>query len=54
LFLAAGWLATTVIARLAMARIGGLTGDVYGAVCETVEVVILIVVVAVCSWPALA
>jgi cobalamin synthase len=43
-----------LMARVAMARIGGLTGDVYGAICEITEVVILIVVATVCSSPALA
>jgi adenosylcobinamide-GDP ribazoletransferase len=53
LLAAVTWLATTLVARLAVARIGGLTGDVYGAICEVVEVVILIIVMAVCSSPAL-
>ena len=30
------------MARLALARLPGLTGDVYGAVCEMVEVVVLL------------
>lgn len=37
------WLVLTLIAALAMARIAGLTGDVYGAICETVETVLLVV-----------
>lgn len=37
------WLTATLIARLAMARLGGLTGDVYGAICEVIEVVLLTV-----------
>jgi adenosylcobinamide-GDP ribazoletransferase len=44
LLLAVTWLTTTLIARLAIARISGLTGDVYGAMCEVVETVALIVV----------
>ena len=39
------WLVTTLIAGLAMARIAGLTGDVYGAICEVTETVLLIVTV---------
>jgi len=39
------WLTATLIARLALARIGGLTGDVYGAICEVSEAVALITVV---------
>lgn len=35
--------ASTLIARFAMARLGGLTGDIYGLVCEGVEVSILVV-----------
>lgn len=35
------WLSATLLARLAMARIHGLTGDVYGAVCELTEAVLL-------------
>lgn len=31
----------TLLARLAMARLGGLTGDIYGLICETVEVTVL-------------
>jgi adenosylcobinamide-GDP ribazoletransferase len=44
---AAAWLTAALVARLAMARIHGLTGDVYGATCETVEVVLLIMLAAV-------
>ncbi len=32
----------TGIARLALSRLGGLTGDIYGMVCESVEVAVLI------------
>jgi adenosylcobinamide-GDP ribazoletransferase len=39
------WLTATLMARLALARIGGLTGDVYGAICEVGEAVGLISVV---------
>jgi len=53
LLLGITWLTTTLVARLALARIGGLTGDVYGAIAEVVEVTHLIVVVVVCSSSAL-
>ncbi|MCB9079412.1 MAG: adenosylcobinamide-GDP ribazoletransferase [Anaerolineaceae bacterium] len=42
--LAVTWLATTLVARLAVARIGGLTGDIYGAICEVVEIALLITI----------
>lgn len=46
-FGASAWLVTvivaTLIARFAMARLGGLTGDVYGMICEGVEVSVLLV-----------
>lgn len=32
-----------LIARFAMNRLGGLTGDIYGMICESVEVCVLIV-----------
>jgi len=41
----ASWLTVTLVAQLAVARIGGLTGDVYGAICEISEVVLLVVIV---------
>jgi len=41
--LVAAWLTTTLLARLALNRIHGLTGDVYGAICEAVEAVALVV-----------
>ncbi len=44
--LAATWLITALLARLAMSRIHGLTGDVYGAICEAVETVMLVIVAA--------
>lgn len=42
--LAVAWLTATLLARFAVARIGGLTGDVYGAICEVTEVVLLITI----------
>lgn len=43
---AAAWVAavvvSTLVARLAMARLGGLTGDIYGLICESVEISVLI------------
>ncbi len=33
---------TWVVARFALARVPGLTGDLYGAICEMVEVVTLL------------
>jgi len=44
ILLAAAWLAATLVAGLAMARLGGLTGDVYGATGEVVEAVLLVIV----------
>lgn len=50
---AAAWIvavaASTLIARFAMSRLGGLTGDIYGLVCEGVEVSILVVSAALFS-----
>jgi adenosylcobinamide-GDP ribazoletransferase len=43
LLLGLTWLVTTLIASLAMARIAGLTGDVYGAICEITETALLLV-----------
>ncbi len=37
------FLMATLIARFAMARLGGLTGDIYGMICESVEVAVLLV-----------
>jgi adenosylcobinamide-GDP ribazoletransferase len=51
LLLGVTWLTTTLVARLAVARISGLTGDVYGAIGEVVEVVLLIVVVVTSYHP---
>ena len=39
------WLVTTLIAGLAMARIAGLTGDVYGAICEVTETILLTILI---------
>ncbi len=50
LLLIVTWLAATLIARFAVARIGGLTGDVYGATCETVETVLLVIVIVMANW----
>lgn len=36
------WLLAIFMAGLALARLDGLTGDVYGATCEVVEVVLLL------------
>jgi adenosylcobinamide-GDP ribazoletransferase len=53
LLLTVTWLTTALIARLAMARISGLTGDVYGAICEVVEVMTMIVVSVLTTIPVL-
>ena len=44
--IAATWLLATLVAKLAMARLGGLTGDVYGATGEVVEAGLLLVGIA--------
>ena len=36
------WLATMLIARWTQSRIGGLTGDAYGMICEVIEPFILL------------
>ena len=41
--LVAAFVVATALARLAVARLGGLTGDVYGMVCESVELAVLLV-----------
>lgn len=41
------WLMMTLLALFALARINGLTGDVYGAIGETTETIILTAMVAV-------
>jgi adenosylcobinamide-GDP ribazoletransferase len=33
----------TLIARFAITRLGGMTGDIYGTVCECVEVTVLVI-----------
>ena len=38
----AAFAVATAIARLALNRLGGLTGDIYGMICESVEVSVLI------------
>ena len=43
----AAWLVATVLARFALARLSGLTGDVYGATCEVVEGVSLVLLAVV-------
>ena len=43
--LAVTWFTTILVARFAIARVGGLTGDIYGATCEVTEVVLLITVI---------
>lgn len=58
-FFAAQWMGLAIMgivalvvwlyARFTMQRIPGLTGDVYGAICETAELVVLLVLVA--RWP---
>lgn len=45
LMLAVTWLVLTLMAKLAVARLGGLTGDVYGAICEATETILLAVIV---------
>ncbi len=42
--LPATWAFTALLARWIMSRIPGLTGDTYGAICELVEVGVLVVV----------
>ncbi len=39
----AAMLVATLLSRFAMTRLGGLTGDVYGMICEVVEVSVLLV-----------
>ncbi len=40
------WITAILVARFAVARIGGLTGDIYGTICETVETVLLVAATA--------
>jgi len=42
--LAVTWLIATLVARLAVARVGGLTGDIYGATCELAEALLLLAI----------
>lgn len=42
-----------VLARWMQTRIGGLTGDAYGAICELVEVVGLLALVGLAQWGVL-
>lgn len=48
---AGAWIVTilvsTLIARFAMSRLGGLTGDIYGMICECVEVAVLLAAVVI-------
>ena len=37
------WLVAIILARFTLARLGGLSGDVYGATCEVCEVVLLVI-----------
>lgn len=50
LLAAVTWLVTALVARFAVGRIGGLTGDVYGALCETVETVLLVMAAGLAAW----
>jgi len=43
ILLGVAWFTATLVAMLAMARIGGLTGDIYGATCELTETILLVV-----------
>ena len=38
--------ATWLLARFALARLPGLTGDIYGAICEIVEILVLLLFAA--------
>ena len=38
-----------LIARFTMQRIPGLTGDIYGAICEVIELVVLLLFIV--KWP---
>ena len=40
--IAAAFLVATALARFALGRVGGLTGDIYGMICESVELSVLI------------
>lgn len=45
ILIAITWATATLVARWAVARIGGLSGDVYGAICELTEAILLITVI---------
>jgi adenosylcobinamide-GDP ribazoletransferase len=47
--LAVAAIVTWAIARFALQRIPGLTGDIYGAMCEIVEACVLLTCVALVS-----
>ena len=56
---ASGWVGLVVLvlagavtwagARFARLRLSGLTGDIYGAICELVEMTVLLILVALCT-----
>ena len=48
--MAAAALTLLLLANFAVARIGGLTGDVYGALCESVEAVVLVAAAGLAWW----
>jgi adenosylcobinamide-GDP ribazoletransferase len=50
ILLAVTGLLVTLVARFALARIGGLTGDVYGAICEIIETALLVVAATLAWW----
>ncbi len=39
----AAFIVATLIARFATSRVGGLTGDIYGMICESVQVTVLLI-----------
>ncbi len=46
LALAAAFLATWLAARFTLTRLPGLTGDIYGAICESVELLVVLIFAA--------
>ncbi len=52
LLIGVAWCVARGVARLAAARLGGLTGDIYGATVEAVETAVLLaaVVLETCLW----
>jgi adenosylcobinamide-GDP ribazoletransferase len=44
------WLITRLVAGLAEVRLGGLTGDIYGTICEVAETALLLTLVALINW----